>query len=49
MSSAAMVRVYGKDEKVDHILVTKPGIKRSVEELVHDADVMGRYFIEGFD
>ncbi|MBI3036989.1 hypothetical protein HYY73_04550 [Candidatus Woesearchaeota archaeon] len=46
MSSAAMVRAYGVDEKVDHLLMTRPGIKLSVEELAHDADVIGRYFTD---
>lgn len=49
MSSAAMVRVYGRTDtdKVGNILMTRPGIKQSVEELAHDADVMGRHFTGG--
>ncbi len=46
MSSTAMVKVYSGKDEVRHISITRPGVQLSVEELVQDADVMGRYFID---
>lgn len=46
VSSAAMVQVHGEDEKVGHILMTRPGINLSADELAHDANVIGKYFID---
>ena len=48
LSSVVMVQVYGKvgADNVHHISITRPGINLSIEELTHDADVMGKYFID---
>lgn len=44
VSSAAMVKVPRSTGKVSYILITRPGVKQSIEGLAHDADVLGRYF-----
>ncbi len=45
LSSAAMVKVNNIDGQVGYLLITKQEIRRGVEELASDAEVMGRYFI----